>query len=154
MKHLAAFVLILFSHGLFAQNGDDVFYLKNGSVIRGTIIEQNDEVVRMKTRDGNIILFAAKNIDWQVNVKKEKQARRDSLRTMQDLLHPGRKLEVGFNGCPSMLVGNFKKYTSGPYSGGNALYRLFDFSEDFITLSPILERWRPTLERRSIYRGG
>ena len=54
-------VMVLSSISLFAQNMDDVLYLKNGSVIRGIIIEQvPNESLKIQTYDGNI--FSLKRI--------------------------------------------------------------------------------------------
>lgn len=42
----------------FAQNLEEVVYLKNGSVIRGTIVEQvPNESVKIQTRDGNLFVY-------------------------------------------------------------------------------------------------
>lgn len=41
-----------------AQNYEDVIYLKNGSVIRGIIIEQvPNETMKIQTRDGNVFVY-------------------------------------------------------------------------------------------------
>jgi len=48
---------------LFAQITLDVIYLKNGSIIKGTIAEQVlGESLKIKTRDGNILVFSEKEI--------------------------------------------------------------------------------------------
>jgi len=52
-------LLICFSYSAFAQRPtDDVLYLKNGWVLRGKIISAvADEVVKLRTNDGNIFTF-------------------------------------------------------------------------------------------------
>ncbi len=48
-----------------AQTGrdvDDVVYLKNGSIIRGTVIEQTDEEIRLQTYDGNIFVWHSSEV--------------------------------------------------------------------------------------------
>ena len=46
------------TRGVFAQNLEEVVYLKNGSVIRGSIVEQiPNESVKIQTRDGNIFVY-------------------------------------------------------------------------------------------------
>ena len=41
-----------------AQNNEDVVYLKNGSVIRGVIIEQVPyQTLKIQTKDGNIFVY-------------------------------------------------------------------------------------------------
>jgi hypothetical protein len=53
------FILLFFlSVVCFAQESEDVIYLKNGSVIRGIIIEQVlNESIKIKTREGNIFVY-------------------------------------------------------------------------------------------------
>ena len=52
-------VLLVMPTLLFAQQfGEDIVTLRNGSVIRGVIIEQTpNESLRLQTRDGNIFVF-------------------------------------------------------------------------------------------------
>jgi TM2 domain-containing membrane protein YozV len=58
---LALFMLITaISFRVSAQNGnlEDVVYLKNGSIIRGTIIEQiPNESLNVKTKDGSVFVY-------------------------------------------------------------------------------------------------
>ena len=61
---LLAFGLLACVQLSFAQKMIEAVYLKNGSVIYGTIIEQiQGESVRIKSRDGSIFLFRASEID-------------------------------------------------------------------------------------------
>lgn len=56
-------VMVLSSISLFAQNMDDVLYLKNGSVIRGIIIEQvPNESLKIQTYDGNIFVYKMEEV--------------------------------------------------------------------------------------------
>jgi len=51
-------LMTLFISGAFAQEMMDVVYLKNGSVIRGTILELVPEVsVKIETKDGSVFVF-------------------------------------------------------------------------------------------------
>ncbi len=49
---------------VFAQQMEDVVYLKNGGVVRGTIVEQiPGESLKIQTRDGNVLVFTMDEID-------------------------------------------------------------------------------------------
>lgn len=49
---------------LYAQQMEDVLYLKNGSVIRGLIIEQTPNVsVKIKTKDGSVFAYRYEEIE-------------------------------------------------------------------------------------------
>ena len=53
---LTAFVV---TSPAFAQQMEDVVHLKNGGLVRGTIIEQiPGESLKIKTRDGNVFVYA------------------------------------------------------------------------------------------------
>ena len=60
---LAALVAIgIFTENLYAQ--DDVVYLKNGSIIKGTIIEEVPGVsLKIKTKDGSLFVYQMDEID-------------------------------------------------------------------------------------------
>ncbi len=64
MKYRLIFLLIIFSVAALPSfvnaqaNYEDVVYLKNGSIIHGTIIEQvPNESIKIKTADGNIFVY-------------------------------------------------------------------------------------------------
>ena len=71
MKKCFIFIgLVLFigafvsSIGMAQQSMEDVIYLKNGSIVRGTIIEQVPGVsIKIETRDGNIFVYKPKEVD-------------------------------------------------------------------------------------------
>ena len=57
---LTAFVM---ASPAFAQQMEDVVHLKNGGLVRGTIIEQiPSESLKIKTRDGNIFVYTMDEI--------------------------------------------------------------------------------------------
>lgn len=57
---LMAFVM---TSQAFAQQMEDVIHLKNGGLIRGTIIEQiPGESLRIQTRDGNVFVYTMDEI--------------------------------------------------------------------------------------------
>ncbi len=59
------FALIIMLHGLaFSQQVQDVVYLKNGSVIRGMIIEQvPGKSLKVQTKDGNVFVYSMDEIE-------------------------------------------------------------------------------------------
>ena len=65
MKHFfLVLMLTIFSLGLTAQESyQDVVYLKNGSIIKGTIIEQvPNESIKIQTADGSIFVYKMSEI--------------------------------------------------------------------------------------------
>ena len=66
--------------GMSAQSYDDVVYLKNGSIIRGTIVEQvMNESVKVQTKDGNYFVFSAEDIQKiSKEVSKSEKKQKDS----------------------------------------------------------------------------
>jgi hypothetical protein len=65
MKRLLIFITLLLSLKSYAQNNlDEVVYLKNGGVVRGTIIEQiPNEKIKIQTADGNIFVYKFDEIE-------------------------------------------------------------------------------------------
>jgi hypothetical protein len=52
-----AIFLVITGIQLYSQRTRDVLYLKNGSVINGTIIEINDNQIKIQAIDKNIFVF-------------------------------------------------------------------------------------------------
>jgi len=66
MKKIAAvlFCILFTSMALSQQEYEEVVYLKNGSIIKGTIIEQVPDVsIKIQTKDGNIFVYKMEEID-------------------------------------------------------------------------------------------
>lgn len=66
MKRILLLMTLLcaFSSTLFAQQFQEVVYLKNGSVIRGMIIEQvPNESLKIQTADGNIFAYKMSEVE-------------------------------------------------------------------------------------------
>lgn len=63
MKKIAFLLLflMLFSF-LKAQETRDVLYLSNGSIIRGTIVQNNDTIVRIRTYGDNVLAYTPDQI--------------------------------------------------------------------------------------------
>ena len=57
-------VCVFLTFSAFAQRTEDVIYLKNGSIIRGTITEIIlNANVKIRTRDGNLLVFPMDEVD-------------------------------------------------------------------------------------------
>jgi len=63
MKRLIVGLVVLFPLLVSGQELEDVVYLKNGSVIRGVIVEQIPNIsIKIKTKDGNIFVLKIEEI--------------------------------------------------------------------------------------------
>jgi TM2 domain-containing membrane protein YozV len=73
MVILGLVITLICSATLIAQSAtDDVIYLKNGSVIRGSIIEQiPNQTLKIQTKDGSVFVFKYNEID---KITKEQSA--------------------------------------------------------------------------------
>jgi hypothetical protein len=62
--YLFLIVLISLSLKLHSQNMQDVVYLKNGSIIRGIIIEQvPNQSIKIETKDKSVFVFKTEEVD-------------------------------------------------------------------------------------------
>jgi TM2 domain-containing membrane protein YozV len=72
---ICALSLMLGSGIMAQQNSDDVVYLKNGSIIKGTIIEQiPGKTIKIQTQDGNIFVYGFDDIAKITKEQSVKQA--------------------------------------------------------------------------------
>jgi len=73
----------------FCQSGDmqDVVYLKNGSIIRGIIVEQiPQESIKIQTADGSIFVYA---MDEITRIVKEKRISTSPVQPLRSRKEPG-----------------------------------------------------------------
>ena len=94
-KYISLFLLIFITSIAIAQNNyQDVVYLKNGSIIRGVIIEQvPNESIKIETEDRSIFVYEMDEI--QKLAKEEKiTAKLDQVETESD----GTGLKKGYRG--------------------------------------------------------
>lgn len=68
-KYLLLFLCITLSKLVTAQALEDVIYLKNQNVVRGTIIEKTDSIYKIQTADGSIYNYHTTEVD-KVNREK------------------------------------------------------------------------------------
>jgi len=94
------FLFLLFSMtfcGSFAQSMDEVVYLKNGSAIRGTVIEQvPGESVKIKTSDGSIFVYKMSEIE---KITKEEKTKSKTKTRKKEMPQKGYKgfVDIGYN---------------------------------------------------------
>jgi hypothetical protein len=85
---ISIIVLQFFSICNYAQQYEDVVYLKNGSIIHGIIVEQiPGESIKIKTNDGNTFVFKMDEV--QKMIKEEiviKKVESDSIKIKKDKL--------------------------------------------------------------------
>jgi TM2 domain-containing membrane protein YozV len=67
MKYISMFAMLLFIFSLNSiaqQRYEEVVYLKNGSIIRGTVIEQVPNVsLKIQTKDGNVFVYKMEEVE-------------------------------------------------------------------------------------------
>jgi hypothetical protein len=66
IKHALFLVFMILSHIVLSQNNsyEDVVYLKNGSIIRGVIIEQVPNAsIKIETKDRNVFFYKIDEIE-------------------------------------------------------------------------------------------
>lgn len=62
-----------------AQTLQEAVYLKNGSIIKGTIIEQvPNEALKIKTADGSIFVYQMSEVEKITKIEKEENLNLDS----------------------------------------------------------------------------
>lgn len=72
----AVIILIIISLQLSAQNTRDVVYLKNGSVIYGTLTEIQDNQYKIKGSDGSLFIFPSEDVDKYIRDEPALTARK------------------------------------------------------------------------------
>lgn len=116
-KFLLALAMFAFIGLTYGQSLQDVVYLKNGSIIRGVIIEQiPNQSIKIQTKDKNVFVFnigEIEKITKEDGEKKEKVGRE----RMNDNPEMTNGLKTGVNFEPTLLLApvvekssNDKKY--------------------------------------------
>ena len=99
---ICLFVFLLCSFSAMAQSQQDVVYLKNGSVIRGSVIEQVPNAsLKIKTADGSVFVYQMDEVDriTKEEVKAlDKKALRKQLEETDLAARKANKLEKGYFG--------------------------------------------------------
>ena len=104
-------VLLVLHSSAHAQATVDVVYLKNGSVIRGMIIEQvPNESLKIQTRDGSVFVYAISEVE---KITKEEDRATPEARGVQRSAQPSEYVRSGFVNTTSLGIG----LGVGNYSG-------------------------------------
>jgi hypothetical protein len=102
------FLHILLADAAFSQNQKkDVVYLKNGSIIKGEIIEQiPNKSIKIQTSDGNIFVYDISDIE---KMTKETTTSQTKIKTEESSSNETEVLKGGFivSGGLSVPVGDF-----------------------------------------------
>ena len=111
-----AFLLtaLLLSVVIYAQQDNlvDVVYLKNGSILRGIIIEQvPNESIKLQTADGNIFVYKTSEIDKITKEAAVNQSRKQLVYGDNDIQQ--RKGYIGLSLGPSIGTGKVKDIPVG-----------------------------------------
>jgi hypothetical protein len=85
---LILILLLIIGYQSSAQKSQDVLYLKNGSVINGTLVEINDNQYKIKTSDGSLYVFSSQEVDKYLKETAQYVGKRKK--------GPGFSLEAGF----------------------------------------------------------
>lgn len=122
---------VLVSTPICAQTTVDVLYLKNGSIIRGTVIEQViGESVKIRTADGSIFVY---RLDEIQKMTKEESANVQGTPSQLSLNQP-LKSRLGFQlGLFSIALDNFDKIYGSSSSFTFGIEGQWLFSEQFGT---------------------
>lgn len=126
-------VILFASTQTFAQTTVDVLYLKNGSIIRGTVIEQViGESVKIRTADGNIFVY---RLDEIQKMTKEESANVQATPSQSSPNQP-LKSRLGLQvGLFSIAADNFDKIYGSSSSFTFGIEGQWLFSEQFGTSS-------------------
>jgi sRNA-binding regulator protein Hfq len=75
LKYVFLFIICLISFSAFSQSKrmEDVVYMKNGSIIRGVIVEFSKDYVKIETVGRNLFVFNSEEIE---KIQKENNPRR------------------------------------------------------------------------------
>lgn len=117
MRKIIAFLVLMFSSATFviAQSMQEVVYLKNGSVVRGSIIEQvPGQSIKVQTSDGNIFVYQENEVE---KIAKEQVADKKTLR--QQMIDESKR-----EAKKAVLSKGYKAFVGLDYS-----YNFNDFSD-------------------------
>jgi len=141
-----AFLLtaLLLSVVIYAQQNNlvDVVYLKNGSILRGIIIEQiPNESIKLQTADSNIFVYQTSEIEKITKEPAVKQSRKQLVYGDNGLQH--RKGYIGLSLGPSFAIGDLSELPVG------LILNLVDFGYLFTDNIGIAAKWFGTAHAES-----
>lgn len=145
MKKIAFLVTaLLLSVVIYSQQNNliDVVYLKNGSILRGIIIEQvPNELIKLQTADGNIFVYQTSEIEKITKETIVKQSRKQLVYGDNDIQQ--RKGYIGLSLGPSFATGDLSDLPVG------LILNLVDFGYLFTDNIGIAAKWFGTAHAES-----
>lgn len=128
-KFLTSLVIVFIATMSFSQtNHQDVVYLKNGSIIRGIIVEQvPNQSIKIETADRNVFVFLMEDIEKITKEPIDSNSER-------------RKGYIGLSLGPSIPVGDFADKSSGIAKTGVQL-NLINFGYLFSEIFGVSATW-------------
>lgn len=147
-KTLLAMALLLASClPSFAQKNTQTVYLKNGSVITGTLLEEvPGKSVKLQTKDGNIFVYGINDVERITHNVEKKQTTQEGHKGLDFGIDMGYNIATkGGDGAPFIGVTMGKKFNKNFYWGigadvniptGNANFAL-PLTTDFRAYFPI-----------------
>ncbi len=88
-KFILLFAFLIGNLSVFAQAFQEVVYLKNGSIIRGVIIEQvPNESLKIQTADGSIFAYKMNEVEKITKEARKKAARASSFGFDENVYRP------------------------------------------------------------------
>lgn len=127
-RHLLFFALFVASFVSAQQNNlIDIVYLKNGSVLRGVIIEQvPNELIKLQTADGNVFVYQISEID---KITKEH---------VHNALHKKNNYNITNKGFKTKYWDGSRIITKAEFfsslSGNSEAYRTYNHGKNIKTL--------------------
>ncbi len=96
-KVLLSFAFAIFALAGNAQSMQEVVYLKNGSIVRGVIIEQvPSKSLKIQTADGSIFAYQMNDVEKIVKEEGNVKWRRTNQKTIRNHVNEGR--QAGYRG--------------------------------------------------------
>ena len=135
-KIIFLFLALLLTATVSAQQNNlvDVVYLKNGSIIRGVIIEQvPNELIKLQTADGNLFVYQTSEIEKIIKETPTNQSQNTFALREKSLNQ--RRGYIGLSVGPSFAVGDYSDLPVG------AVLNLVDFGYLFSDNIGIAGKW-------------
>lgn len=120
-KLLLLFAILLFSTvSLFAQNYREAVYLKNGSIIKGVIIEQvPDASLKIQTSDGSLFVYKMSEVEKitkeVVEASRLEQFNKKSARGYRGFVETGYSIGTGDYSVDRLEIFTTHGYQFNPY---------------------------------------
>lgn len=131
-KIVSLFLFVLLTNVLFAQNYQDVVYLKNGSIVRGVVVEQvPNQSIKIETADRSVFVYRMDEVE-KITREENKKGKGNK--------NASRRGYIGLSLGASLPVGDFADTSNGMADTGLKL-NLIDFGYLFTENIGIAATW-------------